>query len=40
MGVFGWIYKCVGVGGSFRVFWVSLGVSLRVYNKVYVSICF
>ena len=40
MDFFGGIYECVGVRGSFRGFWVSLGVSLRVYNMVYVPVCF
>ena len=39
-GFFGGIYECVGDRGSFRFLGVSLGVSLRVYNTVYVSICF
>ena len=34
-GFFGGSYVC-GYQGSFRVFGVSLGVSLRVYNIVYV----
>ena len=35
-GFFGGSYVCVGVGGLLGFFWVSLGVSLRVYNAVYV----